>query len=59
MKKLVKLEVNLEDNEIGDVGYYELVDNLKGLKKLEKVSLILNDNDIKKEGYDSNMDNLR
>ena len=59
MKKLVKLEVDLGDNEISDIGYDELIENLINLKKLEKVSLILNDNDIKKEGYDNNMKNLR
>ena len=59
MKNLIKLEVDLGDNEIGDVGYGQLIDNLIGLKKLEKVSLILDDNKIKKEGYENNIKNLR
>ena len=59
MKKLVKLEIDFGVNEIGDVGYDELIDNLINLKKLEKVNLVLNDNDINKEGYDKNLENLR
>ena len=59
MKKLVKLEIDLGNNEIGDTGYGELIDNLMNLKKLEKLNLVLENNMIGKEGYDLYWSNLR
>ena len=59
MKNLVKLEIDLGNNEIGDTGYEELIDNLMNLKKLEKLNLVLDNNTLGKEGYDKNWKNLR
>ena len=59
MKNLIKLDADMGYNKVGDMGYIELIDNLRNLQKLEKVNLVLNDNEIKKEGYDDNLDNLR
>ena len=51
MKKLIKLQVDLGNNNIDNSGYQEIVDSLVKLSKLEKVSLMLDDNMIKKKAF--------